>query len=46
MTDWVNGLLEKKPFRPVSVARANTRARTAWVILTKEDPYRPYGLPA
>ena len=46
MTDWVNGLLEKKPFRLVSVALANKLARIAWAILTKGDTYRPYGQPA
>ena len=46
MTNWVNGLLEEKPFRLVSVALAKKRARIAWAILTKGDPYRPYGLSA
>lgn len=45
MTDWVNGLLEKKPFRLVSVALANKLARIAWVVLTRGETYRPYGLP-
>lgn len=46
MTDWVNSLLERKPFRLVSVALANKLARIAWAILTRGDIYRPYGLPA
>jgi len=46
MTDWVNALLEKKPFRLVSVALANKLARIAWAILTRGDTYRPYGLAA
>ncbi|WP_323779214.1 IS110 family transposase [Leisingera sp.] len=46
MTDWINSLLEKKPFRLVSVALANKLARIAWAILTRGDTYRPYGLPA
>lgn len=32
MPDWVNGLLEKKPFRLVSVALANKLARSAWAV--------------
>ncbi len=43
MTDWVNGLLEKKPFRLVSVALANKLARIAWAVLTRGETYRPYG---
>ena len=45
MTDWVNGMLEKKPFRLVSVALANKLARIAWVLLTRGETYRPYGQP-
>lgn len=44
LTDWVNGLLEKKPFRLVSVALANKLARIAWAILTRGETYRPYEL--
>ena len=43
MTDWVNGLLEKKPFRLVSVALENKLARIAWAVLTRGEIYRPYG---
>lgn len=43
MAAWVQGLLEKKPFRLVSVALANKLARIAWVVLTRGDTYRPYG---
>lgn len=46
MTDWVNGLMEKKPFRLASVALANKLARIAWAILTRGETYRPYGQPA
>ena len=46
MTDWVNNLLEKKPFRLVSVALANKLARIAWAILTRGETYKPYGLAA
>lgn len=34
--------MEKKPFRVVSVALANKLARTAWVVLTRKEAYRPY----
>jgi transposase len=43
---WVRGLLEKKPFRLVSVALANKLARIAWVVLTRRDIYRPQGAAA
>jgi len=47
MTDWVNGLLEKKPFRLASFALANKLARIAWAIPTRGETYRPYyGHPA
>lgn len=46
MTDWVNNLLEKKPFRLVSVALANKLARIAWAVFTRGEPYKPYGLTA
>ena len=46
MTDWVNNLLEKKPFRLVYVALANKLARIAWAVLTRGEPYKPYGLTA
>lgn len=48
MTDWLNGLLEKKPFRLVSVALANKLAPIAWAALTRSKTYRhrPYGQPA
>lgn len=43
MAAWVRELLEKKPFRLVSVALANKLARIAWAPLTKGETYRPYG---
>lgn len=43
MAAWVRELLEKKPFRLVSVALANKLARIAWVVLTRGETYRPYG---
>jgi transposase len=46
MADWIRKLLEKKPFRIVSVALANKLARIAWVVLTRKEAYRPYHLSA
>lgn len=46
MAAWVRDLLEKKPFRLVSVALANKLARIAWVVLTRGETYRPYGAAA
>jgi len=42
MADWIRKLLDKKPFRLVSVALANKLARIAWVVLTRREAYRPY----
>ena len=46
MAAWIRELLEKKPFRLVSVALANKLARVAWVVLTRGETYRPYGTAA
>jgi transposase len=46
MANWIRKLLEKKPFRIVSVALANKLARIAWVVLTRKEAYRPYHLAA
>ncbi len=46
MANWIRKLMEKKPFRIVSVALANKLARIAWVILTRKETYRPYQLVA
>lgn len=43
MTDWVTGLMERKPFRLASVALANKLARIAWAILTGEKHINPTG---
>jgi transposase len=43
MAAWIRELLEKMPFRLVSVALANKLARVAWVVLTRGETYRPYG---
>ena len=40
---WLKELLEKNPFRLVSVALANKLARIAWVVLARGEIYRPYG---
>ena len=42
MANWIRKLMEKKPFRLVSVALANKLARIAWVVLTRKEAYRPY----
>ena len=39
-TDWVNGLLERRPARLVTVAMANKTARIAWALLAKQETYR------
>jgi transposase len=46
MADWIRKLMEKKPFRLVSVALANKLARIAWVVLTRKEAYRSYQLTA
>lgn len=46
MAIWIRKLMEKKPFRLVSVALANKLARIAWVVLTRKEAYRPYELTA
>ena len=42
LAKWVRKLMEKKPFRLVSVALANKLARIAWVVLTRKETYQPY----
>ena len=46
MANWIRKLMEKKPFRVVSVALANKLARIAWVVLTRKEAYQPYQLSA
>jgi len=41
LADRVRTLLAAMPFRRVSVALANKRARIAWVLLTTGETYRP-----
>ncbi len=43
---WINGLLEKKPVRLVSVALANKTARIAWVLMTRGQRYNPLRISA
>ncbi len=44
--DWVNGLLERRPPRLVTVAMANKTARIAWALLAKGETYRAPGAAA
>ncbi len=44
--DWVNGLLERRPPRLVTVAMANKTARIAWALLAKGETYRARGAAA
>lgn len=46
MAAWIRKLMEKNPFRLVSVALVNKLARIAWVVLTRKEAYRPYELAA
>ncbi len=46
MAAWIRKLLEKKPFRLVSIALANKLARIARVLLTRKETYRPHQLAA
>lgn len=46
MANWIRKLMEKKPFRIVSVALANKLARIAWAVLTRKEAYRSYELVA
>jgi error-prone DNA polymerase len=38
---WVRGLLERRPARSVTVALANKMARIAWVLMARNEVYRP-----
>jgi transposase len=37
---WVRALLERRPFRLVSLALANKMARIAWAIMVRQEDYR------
>ena len=43
---WVNGLLERRPARLVTVAMANKTARIAWALLAHKETYRAPSAPA
>ena len=38
---WLTGLLARRPANVVTVALANKAARIAWVVLTRQETYRP-----
>jgi transposase len=38
--DWVNGLLQRRPARLVTVAMANKTARIAWAVMMKGENFR------
>lgn len=38
--DWVNGLLQRRPARFVTVAMANKTARIAWAVMAREENFR------
>jgi transposase len=38
--DWVNGLLQRRPARLVTVAMANKTARIAWAVMMKRENFR------
>ena len=40
---WTKGLLERRPFRLVTVALANKMARIAWALMTREEVYHAKG---
>lgn len=37
---WIRSLLERRPFRLVSLAVANKMARIAWALMARDDEYR------
>jgi transposase len=40
MTDWLRGMLQRKPRKVVAVALANKMARVAWALMTRGEVYR------
>jgi hypothetical protein len=40
MTDWLRGMLLRKPRKVVAVALANEMARVAWALMTRGEVYR------
>jgi len=43
---WIRSLLERRPFRLVSLAVANKMARIAWAVMSRGDTYRTPALAA
>jgi transposase len=39
-TEWLLGLLERRPRKVAAVALANKMARIAWAMMTNETAYR------
>jgi transposase len=37
---WVAALLDRRPFRLVSLALANKMARIAWAVMVRQEDYR------
>ena len=46
MTDWLRGMLARKPKKVVTVALANKMARRAWAMMKSGKPYRHPATPA
>jgi transposase len=44
--EWLNGLLQRKPVRLVTVALANKMARIAWAVLCRGELYREAAAPS
>jgi transposase len=40
LSAWVRALLDRRPFRLVSLALANKIARIAWAVMARREPYR------
>ena len=40
LSAWIRALMERRPFRLVSLALANKMARIAWAVMTRGDTYR------
>jgi transposase len=37
---WIRALLDRRPFRLVSLALANKMARIAWAVMVRQEGYR------
>jgi transposase len=40
LSTWIKQLLERRPFRLVSLALANKMARIAWAVMMRQENYR------